>query len=229
MSAEAVNFDPDPTCVLVIDGNVAFAELLNMAVDKEPGLAGLGFAGSAASGLTMCETLKPDVVVLDRGVRDDQGFPVIAQVIRSAPGTRLIVLAPEPNYDDLLQAAAAGACAFLPRGTTLIALLAAVRHAHLGAIEVDPAMLSVLPSEQDHTAMHPDPAGAMTERQLEVLRLMAEGSDVRTISRALGIAPNTCRGYVKAIHVRLGAHSQLQAVVQARRLGLLQSEPRRGA
>jgi DNA-binding CsgD family transcriptional regulator len=101
-----------------------------------------------------------------------------------------------------------------------VALLDTVRHAHSGTIEVDPLMLSGF-SEQGHLPTHVVSAPLLTNRQMEVLLLMAEGRDVRSNAKAMGISQNTCRGYVKAIHARLGVHSQLEAVVKARQLGLL--------
>jgi DNA-binding NarL/FixJ family response regulator len=170
----------------------------------------------------MCQYLEPDVVVMDCRLPDGAGTAAAAQILEHAPQTRVIMLTGYPTPEGLAQAAAAGACAFLAKGGSLVSLLDTVRHAHSGSIEVDPIMLSSF-SEQRQQSAPQVSVPVLTNRQMEVLRLMAEGKDVRTNAKALGISQNTCRGYVKAIHARLGVHSQLEAVVEARRLGLLAS------
>lgn len=224
MTAEAVDGGVAQTTVLVIDDHTSFAELLTLAVDREPDLQGLGYARNASVGLNMCRSLQPDVVVMGWGQLDHRGPAIAAEIVAALPGIRVVMLASEPTRQGLAQAAAAGACAFLARETPLTKLLATVRHSHAGIIEVDPQILATF-GEQ---VQPPDAASAsavplLTKRQMEVLRLMAEGKDVRSNAKTLGISQNTCRGYVKAIHARLGVHSQLEAVVIARQLGLVAS------
>lgn len=220
MTAEAVDVGARQTSVLIIDEHAAFAELLTLALEREPDLHGVGFAKSAAAGLGMCQRLQPDVVIMDCRLPDGSGTSAAAQILEFAPQTRVVMLTGQPTREELLNAAAAGACAFLAKGTSLLALLDTVRHAHSGTIEVDPLMLSKL-SEQGHLPSQVVSGPLLTNRQMEVLLLMAEGKDVRSNAKAMGISQNTCRGYVKAIHARLGVHSQLEAVVKARQLGLL--------
>jgi DNA-binding NarL/FixJ family response regulator len=222
MTAEAVDVGARQTSVLIIDEHAAFAELFTLALEREPDLHGVGFAKSAAAGVGMCQQLQPDVVVMDCRLPDRSGTAAAAQILEFAPQTRVVMLTGNPTREELLKAAAAGVCAFLAKGTSLMALLNTVRHAHLGTIEVDPLMLSAF-RDQRHLPTQVVSAPLLTNRQMEVLRLMAEGTDVRSNAKAMGISQNTCRGYVKAIHARLGVHSQLEAVVKARQLGLLAS------
>ncbi len=222
MTAEALDSGVAQTTVLVIDNHTSFAELLTLAFNREPDLQGLGYARNASVGLHMCRSLQPDVVVMGWGQLDHRGPAIAAEIVAALPGIRVVMLASEPTRQGLAQAAAAGASAFLARDTPLTKLLATVRHSHAGIIEVDPQILAAF-GEQ---VQPPDPVSAvplLTKRQMEVLRLMAEGKDVRSNAKTLGISQNTCRGYVKAIHSRLGVHSQLEAVVIARQLGLVAS------
>lgn len=222
MTAEPANGGVAQTTVLVIDDHTSFAELLTLAVDREPDLQGLGYARNASVGLRMCRSLRPDVVVVGCGQLEDRGPAIAAEIVAALPGIRVVMLASEPTREGLAQAAAAGASAFLARETPLTKLLATVRHSHAGIIEVDPQILAVFGGQ----VQPPDPVPVvplLTKRQMEVLRLMAEGKDVRSNAKTLGISQNTCRGYVKAIHSRLGVHSQLEAVVIARQLGLVAS------
>ncbi|WP_309107446.1 response regulator transcription factor [Arthrobacter sp.] len=220
MTAEALDVEAKQTSVLIIDDHAAFAELLTLALEREPDLHGAGFARSVAAGLGMCQRLQPDVVVMDCRLPDGSGTSAAARIRSLAPQARVVLLTAQPTAEELMQAAAAGACAFLAKGASLVTLLDTVRHAHPGSIEVDPLMLSAF-SEHGQARSRQEASPLLTNRQMEVLRLMAEGKDVRSNAKTLGISQNTCRGYVKAIHARLGVHSQLEAVVKARQLGLL--------
>ncbi|PNI08910.1 DNA-binding response regulator [Arthrobacter sp. AFG7.2] len=220
MTAEAVDGGVAKTSVLVIDDHTSFAELLTAAIDHEPDLQGLGFARNATTGLQMCRSLQPDVVVVSSGRPEGLGLGIAADLMAASPGTHVVMLVSEPTSEGLAQAAAAGASAFLARGTPLTALLGTVRHSHSGVIEVDPQILAAFATQAPpHSQVSAAPL--LTKRQMDVLKLMAEGKDVRSNAKTLGISQNTCRGYVKAIHSRLGVHSQLEAVVMARQLGLL--------
>lgn len=222
MTLEAVGDEVATTTVLVIDDHTSFAELLTLAVDREPDLQSLGYARNTSVGLQMCRSFQPDVVVMGCGPLEDRGPAIAAEIVAALPGTRVVMLASEPTSQGLAQAAAAGASAFLAKATPLTALLSAVRHSNSGIIEVDPQILAAFADQK----RPPAPVSALpllTKRQMEVLRLMAEGKDVRSNAKTLGISQNTCRGYVKAIHSRLGVHSQLEAVVIARQLGLVAS------
>ena len=222
MTAEAVDATAGQTTVLVIDDNTSSAELLTAAFDREPALRGLGFAGSASVGLRMCQRLQPDVVVVDCGVAEGHAPETAGEIVSAVPGARVVLLACDPSMEGLVRAAAAGACAFLAKGTSLAAVIDTVRYAHRGVIEIDPLILAAF-AEQEPPSPNVSPIPLLTRRQMDVLRLMAEGKDVRAVAKTLGISQNTCRGYVKAIHSRLEVHSQLEAVVIARQLGLLAS------
>jgi DNA-binding NarL/FixJ family response regulator len=220
MTPESANGRVAQTAVLIIDDHTSFAELLTLAIDREPDLQALGYARTALVGLQMCRSLQPDVVVMGCGQPEGLGPAVAAEIVAALPGIRVVMLASEPTRQALAQAAAAGACAFLAKGTPLRALLGTVRHSHAGIIEVDPQILAAF-TEQVQPPQPVSDVPLLTRRQMEVLRLMAEGKDVRQNAKTLGISQNTCRGYVKAIHSRLGVHSQLEAVVIARQLGLV--------
>src|SRR6185312_3423445 len=140
------------------------------------------------------------------------------QILAAAPDTRIILLTGNPSPDILARAAGSGLCGFLPKDGSLSTLLQTIRHATSGSMVVYPAILSQ--NRRPQAAKTPG-APVLTARERQVLALMAAGYDVRTNSRTLGISQHTCRGYVKSILAKLGAHSQLEAVATAQRLELL--------
>lgn len=212
--------------VLIVDDHTTFTELLAGALDREPDLQSVGFAGNAEEGFEQAMALRPDVVIMDFHLPDGDGISAAARILAEAPGTRIVLLTGDPTPESFVQAAAAGICAYLPKDGSLASLLNALRHAPFGGMMVRPSLIAQLGQRQPSTrrdAWIPP----LTQRERAVLQLMAEGHDVRFNAKTLGISQNTCRGYVKSILAKLGAHSQLEAVVAARKLDLL--GPRRDA
>ena len=204
--------------VAVVDDHTTFAELLSDALGREPDLINVGHAAGVDEAVALCRRARPDVVIMDYHLPDGDGLDAAEQILTAAPDTRIILLTGNPSPDVLARAAGSGLCGFLPKDGSLSTLLETIRHAKSGSMVVYPAILS-----QNRRAQAAKPPGspALTQRERQVLALMAAGYDVRTNSRTLGISQHTCRGYVKSILAKLGAHSQLEAVATAQRLELL--------
>lgn len=206
--------------ILIVDDHNTFAELLAGALDREPDLCTVGSANNGRRAIELCDSVRPDLVVLDYHLPDDSGLSVAALILAQAPATRIVMLTGDPTPEALELAAAIGVCAFLPKDGSLIGMLDTLRHARAGGFIVHPSLVAQLSAQwrlhEDNPAMQ-----ALTRRELEVLRLMAQGNDVRANALTLGISENTCRGYVKSILAKLEVHSQLEAVVSATRLGLV--------
>ena len=137
------------------------------------------------------------------------------------PELRVVVLTAHGDVRVMRRAAKVGACALLPKDGSLPELLDALRNARPGGFRVHPALLHALITEDLAGLARSGGPPALTAQEQRVLDLLAEGRDVRSISRQLDISVHTCRGYVKALLVKLDAHSQLEAVVVARTHGLV--------
>lgn len=212
------------TTVLVVDDHQTFAELLADALDREEDLTSVGLATSAEEALVMVDELRPELVLMDVQLPGTDGIEATRQIVDRHPGTRVVVLTAHTDVHLVQRAADAGACAFLPKDGSLAEMLETVREARPGLFEFRPPVHDV-PAASPVAPEAPDPrVGRLTPRELEVLGLMGEGLDVRTISRRLGVTEQTCRGYVKSVLAKLGVHSQLQAVVTAWRLGVLRPQ-----
>jgi DNA-binding NarL/FixJ family response regulator len=139
------------------------------------------------------------------------------------PGVRVIVLTALADLDVFVRAVGARADAFLAKDTPISALLDAVRTVDGQGVQLDDETLQTLRVRVGNQA---EMAGRswtpnLTEREKEVLALLAAGIDPQTIARQLGIRVHTCRGYVRNVLTKLGAHSQLEAVAIAYQAGLL--------
>jgi DNA-binding NarL/FixJ family response regulator len=214
---------PSTIRVLVVDDHQTVADLLAVALRYETDIECVGRAATATEGIALVEHYEPDVVLMDLSLPDMDGLQATAIITAAHPAMRVILLTAATDPRLVAQAAGAGACAFVPKSAGLEVLLDAIRGARHGAMVVDPTVLTALaelatrPARRDQQRQ----VGSLTGREQDVLGLLGTGLDVRRVAQRLGISQNTCRGHVKSVLAKLGCHSQLEAVVVATRLGLL--------
>jgi DNA-binding NarL/FixJ family response regulator len=215
--------------VLVVDDHITFAELLTGAIDRESDLVSVGHATTGADAVAMFDELRPDVVLMDVQLPDIDGFTATAQILAASPHTRVIMLTAHVTADAVANAAASGVCGFLAKDGHFADLLNTLRTSRPGSLAVDPELVTRL-VDQPRTARRAL-ARPLSQRELTVLVRMADGRDVTSIAHELHISSHTCRGHVKSVLSKLGAHSQLEAVIVAVRIGLIQikNEPAKAA
>lgn len=201
--------------VLIVDDHRSFAELLALALAAQPDFDCAGYADSGAAAVELACRERPDVVVMDISLGKENGLDVTRRIREALPETTVVVVSAHREPDWVVRAARSGASAFVPKSGSLEEMLDTLRQARPGQMLV-PASAFGAPDTP------PDPAApALTGRESQVLTLMGQGLGPAAIARLLRISVNTCRGYVKAIHLKLGVRSQLEAVVTAQRLGLI--------
>lgn len=210
------------TRVLVVDDQRAFSDALCIAIGLEPDLECVGVAETVAEAVRLAADFEPDVVLMDVQLPGEDGLAGTRRLKELHPDVRVLIITAHANLEALSTAALAGACGFIPKETAFLDVLTMIRAAQEGLMTVDAAILgATIGRLRTHPQQPPDAAPAMTPRELEVLRLMGQALDTRAIAAQLGISIHTCRGYVKSILSKLAVHSQLEAVVQAVRTGLL--------
>jgi DNA-binding NarL/FixJ family response regulator len=207
------------TSILIVDDHRSFADLLAGALNIIPVLHCVRTAASAAEGIARAAELQPDIVVMDIEMPRQDGLQATRRIREVAPDTVIAVVTGHNDPTWISRAAQAGASAFIPKGgslTEMIDILGRVCH---GQMIVAPSTFDAglsVPQQADRT-----PAPLLTPRELEVLAYLGKGMSVHSISQVLGISLNTCRGHVKSLHAKLGASSQLEAVIKAQNLGLI--------
>jgi DNA-binding NarL/FixJ family response regulator len=220
-TAASVTEPGTPTSVLVVDDHTTFSDLLAMALDHEPDLTCVGTAANVAQAMALVDELRPDLVLMDVQLGTGDGIAATAVLTRTYPELRVVVLTAHLDPTLMQRAADAGACALLPKDGSLPDMLAALRSSRHGGFHVHPALLKTLITTKPSKPPTRGYVPPLTPRELEVLRMLADGSDARTIAKALGISVSTCRGYVKNLLLKLDAHTQLEAVVIATNHGLV--------
>lgn len=203
--------------VLVVDDHSIFAELLAVALEGEPDFEAVGVATDTASALQMAEELAPDIVVVDVQLGPEDGLSLATTLKTQRPEICLVVLTAFADTMVLRRATTVGAAAVLAKDGALDDMLKVLRTAGGAPFVVDQRLLSSVVAPPEQRGAH----SSLTPRELEVLQLLGDGMDARTAARTLGISLNTCRAHIKNVLSKLGAHSQLEAVVAASRAGII--------
>lgn len=209
--------------VVVIDDHTVFAQMLALALTGQPDLECVGHAQTVLDGVSLVEEMRPDLVVMDVRLADGDGIAAAAELTEAHLGLRVVVLTAEVDDRLMRRAAQAGACALLLKDGDLGDLLAVLRTARSGDFVVHPTVLRRLVSSPVPQQRIPP----LTPREQDVLQLLAAGLEARVIASEMGISVNTCRGYIKGLLTKLGAHSQLEAVTTAMRHGLIRDRSSR--
>ena len=207
--------------VLIVDDHQSFAELLSFALSSQPDLECVGTAGSAAEGIAAAAELRPDIVVLDIEMPSQDGLTAARRIREVAPGAMIAVVTAHRDPGWVVRATQAGASAFVPKNGSLAEMLGVLRQARSGGMLVAPSAFAT--GDAPSTGQGAAPAPELTQRERDVLGLLGRGMAPKAIARVLGISLNTCRGYVKSLLSKLGASSQLEAVLKAQQLGLLEA------
>lgn len=204
--------------VLVVDDHRTFAELLSGAL-AGAGMDAVGTAHSAAQAVAMAQDLQPDIVVMDIEMPRQDGLAATRRIREVAPNTVVAVVTAHRDPDWVVRAAQAGASAFIPKDGSLAEMIDVLTRVQPGQMLVAPSTFAGgVPRSPAATG---GTAPQLTRREQEVLDCLGRGMQVKAIARVLGITLETCRGYVKSLHAKLGVRSQLEAVVKAQQLGLL--------
>ncbi|MEO3855397.1 response regulator transcription factor [Acrocarpospora sp. B8E8] len=210
--------------VLVVDDQQLIRESIASLLDIQPGIAVVGMAGDGRAAVELVLALSPDVVLMDVRMPTMDGIEAVAVLRGRAPACRVVMLTTFDDEEYVVAALRAGASGYLLKDRPSRELADAVRLAHAGVVQFDPAAAARLAAALTRTAAVPpvDPAGhALTSREVEVLRLVATGSTNREIARRLYLSEGTVKNHISRILGRLGLRDRTQAAVYARDHGLL--------
>lgn len=207
--------------VLVVDDHATFAEALRHALGAERDIEVVAIAADASTAERAACEHEPDVALVDHRIGLDDGVQLVRVLHRLLPATKLVMLTSTNDEATVLEALEAGCTGYMLKDSPLEAVVAAVRSAARGDAVVPPALLARLLPRLRERGRPGSRSGALTERELAVVRLLAEGRSNAVIASELTISVNTVRNHVQNVLNKLGAHSKLEAVAKARESGLL--------
>lgn len=189
------------------------------------GMTVVGEATDGARAVALARALAPDIVVMDLKMPNVSGVDAIRQIAGPDSDTHLVVLTVSADESDAIEALAAGACGYLLKDTHPDELVGSIRlaadgHAVLSR-EVVRALVARVRTDNHATAQATGTEYALTERELEITRMIVDGANNATIGRALSISKHTVKQHVTNIFEKLGVQSRVQAAVYAVREGLV--------
>ena len=213
--------------VLVVDDQELFRRGLTMLLNVEPDIEVVGEASSGAEAVGLCHTEAPDVVLMDVRMPKQNGIEACASIKEAAPGARIIMLTVSDDEGDLYDAVKSGASGYLLKDSSIDEVSQAIRVVADGQSLISPSMASKLLTEFASMIKRTDdrqqvPTPRLTDREMEVLKLVAKGLNNRDIAKQLFISENTVKNHIRNILEKLQLHSRMEAVVYAVREKLLE-------
>ena len=211
--------------VLIVDDQAVVCEGLRVMLNAAPDVEVLGVAHDGAQAVELVPTLKPDLVLMDLKMPGMNGIHATRAIRQHFPDVAVLVLT---TYDDdewVFDAIRAGATGYLLKDSRREDILAAIAGAVAGRAHVDPAVANKLLSYvRSGVTPNTDIAATLSEREREVLRLLAHGHTNAAIAERLYLAEGTVRNYVSAILSKLNVDDRTQAAALAWRYGLVAPE-----
>ncbi len=205
--------------VLIVEDHEVLSTSLAMVLDAQPDLLTVGKAGTLAEARRAVVETAPDVVLLDHQLPDGDGVASIEELRALRAGIAFVVLTASTSDSVLVAAVQAGASGFVSKTRGVVEVTTAVRAAAAGEAVISPEMLMRLLPRFRGAAT--EPSLKLTDREQEVLELLAEGLSNAAIGERLVVSVHTVRNHVANLANKLGAHSRLEVLSIAMRRGLL--------
>ncbi|MEO5853658.1 MAG: response regulator transcription factor [Nocardioides sp.] len=215
---DAGRTEAEPIRVLVVDDQELFRRGITMLLSCEPGIEVVGEAGDGIEGATLAESTAPDVVLLDVRMPRRSGIEACIDIKQAVPSAKILMLTVSDEEADLYEAVKSGASGYLLKDSSIEEVAQAVRVVADGQSLISPSMAVKLIDEFKQLA-RPErdqvPGLRLTDRELQVLKLVAKGLNNREISKQLYISENTVKNHVRNILEKLQLHSRMEAVMYA--------------
>jgi DNA-binding NarL/FixJ family response regulator len=207
------------TTVLLVDDHELIRHGLRRAFERDPDFEVVGEAGSVAEALAVIRAVTPEVVIMDVRLPDGNGLDAVKKLRAAGESMGIVVLTMYAGDDQLFAALEAGASSFVNKDSPAEEVLAAARHAAASPASFSAADLA------DAMRRKMAPSGpALSPREKEVLKLLADGLAVSGIAKTLFISESTTKTHISKVYEKLGAGNRAQALMTALRMGLITSE-----
>jgi DNA-binding NarL/FixJ family response regulator len=219
----------EPIRAMIVDDHALFRRGLEMVLEEEPDIELVGQASDGAEAVEKAAESLPDVVLMDIRMPRSSGIEACRAMKEAAPSAKIVILTISDEEEDLFEAIRAGASGYLLKDIPLDEVADAVRAVHGGQSLINPSMagkllteFATLANRDDEERTQEVPAPRLTEREMQVLKLVARGMNNRDIAKELFISENTVKNHVRNILEKLQIHSRMEAVMVAVREKLIE-------
>jgi DNA-binding NarL/FixJ family response regulator len=214
----------DEVRVLVVDDHDLFRSGLKTLLE-EHGVNVVGEAPNGQTAIRLASELAPDVIIMDLNMPGLTGVETTRKLAGIAPLTRVVVLTISADDDDVMDAVMAGACGYLLKDSSMDQLIIGIRAAAAGESLISPQIaakvLRRLRSQSSSVDAAETIRAELSDREIEVLKLIANGKDNAQIARELFISPKTVKNHISNILMKLQIENRIQAAVYAVRSGIV--------
>lgn len=218
-----MNAPDSPIRILIVEDDPMMQLGLEQSLASRPELDVLGIVEDGYAAVEKTRSLQPDVVVMDIGLPKMDGIEATQNIKREVPQTHVVMLTSHKEEQEVVAALSSGADAYCVKGTSVENLVVAITSAKEGASYLDPQVArSVMnhlqkPLPQEEAAK----LGQLSEREMDVLKLLVEGQSNPEIAAVLYLSPNTVKTHVRGIMNKLAVDDRVKAAVLALRAGLV--------
>jgi NarL family two-component system response regulator LiaR len=206
--------------ILIADDHTLVRAGLCALLDSEPGMEVVGEAADGVEAVDRAAALQPDVILLDLVMPRKDGIEAITEICDAGPGARILVLTSYTDDDKVFPAIKAGALGYLLKDSEPHELLQAIRSVYAGEPSLAPTIARKLMRELQQPPVLPLAENPLSEREVQVLRLVAQGLSNRDIADRLVVSERTVRAHVSNILSKLHLANRTQAALYAIREGL---------
>jgi DNA-binding NarL/FixJ family response regulator len=209
---------------MIVDDHDLFRTGLRNLLEEQ-GVQVVGEAGGGTEAVRIVRELAPDVVVMDLNMPGMGGVDATRHITAIAPLTRVVMLTISDQDGDVMDAILAGACGYLLKDSSIQELIAGIRAASRGESLISPTIASKVLQHVRATTAQPEIANQiraeLSDREIEVLKLIANGKDNALIAADLHISPKTVKNHISNILMKLQIDNRIQAAVYAVRSGIV--------
>jgi len=215
---------PDDLRVLIVDDHDLFRSGLRNLLEEQ-GVQVIGEAAAGQEAVQIVRELAPDVVVMDLNMPGMGGVEATRHISSIAPLTRVLMLTISDQDNDVIDAILAGACGYLLKDSSIQELMQGIRAASLGESLISPTIaakvLQRVRASTSQPAIESTIRAELSDREIEVLKLIANGKDNAMIAAELHISPKTVKNHISNILMKLQIDNRIQAAVYAVRSGIV--------
>jgi len=215
--------------VLVVDDHAIVRDGIRALLGRAEDIDVVGEAGGGRDAIALARALSPDVILMDIAMPDLGGLEATVEIHKQRPASRIIVLSQYSDQEYVKRALRSGASGYVLKKAAGADLVSAIRAVHRGGLVLDPDVardaITGEPAAADRVAAQEDPYERLTDREKQVLKLVAEGRSNKDVAELLGISVKTSMSHREHLMLKLRAHNRTDVIRFALRHGVIRADP----